>query len=341
MARMLNAWVAALLAAAPTASSSQPVPRWATLADAPASPSPDATGFVTSAGASLYYATFNPNGRSPVILLHGGLGSSRSWGFEIPLLARRHEVIVVDSRGHGRSSRPAGPLHYEQMAADVIAVMDALHIAKASIVGASDGGIIGLILAIRYPARVNKIFVWGANFNTHGGSTAPPDSQMQAAGLRYMARMEEQYRAASPSPDGFPALRSALKQLYANEPNLSADDLGRIRAPTMIADGDHEQFIPRRSRKMLKSAAFYFPQTEGVQRGVQSGARPSREYSRQENIARGGLLLVAREIRRSADDSYAPVAAARGRGGKTRKQAFAKESRGNVPLRPRGGRSAP
>jgi pimeloyl-ACP methyl ester carboxylesterase len=251
MARTLNTLIAALLAATPTAGSPEPVPRWARLADVPASPSPGASGFVTSAGASLYYAAFNPNGRSPVILLHGGLGSSASWGFEIPLLARRHAVIVVDSRGHGRSSRPAGPLHYDQMAADVIAVMDALHIAKASIVGASDGGIIGLILAIRYPTRVNKVFVWGANFNTHGGSTAPPDPQMRAVGLRYMASMEEQYRAASPNPEGFSALRSALRQLYAKEPNLSAADLGRIRAPTMIADGDHEQFIARSHTETL------------------------------------------------------------------------------------------
>jgi pimeloyl-ACP methyl ester carboxylesterase len=118
MARTLNTLIAALLAATPTASSPEPVPRWARLADVPASPSPGASGFVTSAGASLYYAAFNPDGHSPVILLHGGLGSSGSWGFEIPLLARRHAVIVVDSRGHGRSSRPAGPLHYDQMAAD-------------------------------------------------------------------------------------------------------------------------------------------------------------------------------------------------------------------------------
>jgi pimeloyl-ACP methyl ester carboxylesterase len=241
----LRILISAFLAAAPIAAFAQPAPRWTTLPEVPAAPAPDKSGFVTSAGAHLYYAAFNSNGSRPVILLHGGLASSSSWGFEIPRLARRHRVIVIDSRGHGRSSRPSGPLHYEQMASDVIAVMDALHIRKASIVGASDGGIIGLILAIRYPKRVDRLFVWGANFNTRGGSTAPPDAGTQAIGTRYMARMEAQYRALSPTPEGFPALRSALKQLYATEPNLAAADLGRIRAPTMVADGDHEQFIAR------------------------------------------------------------------------------------------------
>lgn len=79
---------------------------------------------------------------------------------------------MIDSRGHGRSTMPAVPLSYEQMADDVIAVLDRLRIRRTSVVGLSDGGIIGLLLAIHHPERIDRLFVWGATFNTHADSDA-------------------------------------------------------------------------------------------------------------------------------------------------------------------------
>jgi pimeloyl-ACP methyl ester carboxylesterase len=237
--------VAAMVTSASAMARTQFQPLWATLPVVPPLPNPNERGFINNDGARLYYAVFHRGGGSPVILLHGGFGSSKSWGFEVPLLAGRHEVIVMDSRGHGRSSMPAGALRYEVMASDVIAVMDALHVRRSSIVGVSDGGIIGLILAIRHPDRIAKLYVWGANFNTHADSTSPPDPAMKGLGSAFLAKMEAQYRVLSPTPDGFPALRAALDDLYAKEPNLSRTELGSIRAPTVVADGEHEQFIAR------------------------------------------------------------------------------------------------
>ena len=70
---------------------------------------------------------------SPVILLHGGLGHSGNWGYQVPALVRSgYRAVVIDSRGHGRSTRDARPFTYELMASDVLAVMDALHIEKAA-----------------------------------------------------------------------------------------------------------------------------------------------------------------------------------------------------------------
>jgi pimeloyl-ACP methyl ester carboxylesterase len=252
----MKRWIIRLLLAIamptiPVTLLAQSTPPWATVPEVPPLPKPDASGFVSHAGARLYYAAFHRGGRSPVILLHGGLASSDSWGFEVPQLVGRHEVIVMDSRGHGRSSKSSAPLSYALMASDVIALMDALHIRRASIVGASDGGITGLLIAIRHPERVAGLFAWGANFNTHSDNTAPPDPAMKEMGARFMARMEAQYRLLSPTPEGFAALRAALGQLYASEPNLSPADLGRIKAPTIIADGAHEQFIARDHTEQL------------------------------------------------------------------------------------------
>ena len=244
---LAGAAVALLLAAA------EAPPLWASLPEPPALPTPEASGFVESQGARIYYAVFHRGGGRPVVLLHGGLGSSEAWGFEVPRLSASHEVIVIDSRGHGRSRRPPGPLSYEQMAGDVLAVMDALQVRRAAMVGESDGGITGLVLAIRHPERVRSLFAWGANFDTHGYRKAPPDPAMAAAGARFMARAEARYRALSPTPEGFAELKAALGQLYAAEPNLTPAELRRIRAPTVIADGDHEQFIdPDHTRRLAR-----------------------------------------------------------------------------------------
>src|SRR6476659_1699572 len=87
-------------------------------------------GYVEHDGARIWYATFGSG--SPVILLHGGLGHSGNWGFQVPaLLSHDYRVVVIDSRGHGRSTRDARPFRYETMASDVLAVMDVLRLEKA------------------------------------------------------------------------------------------------------------------------------------------------------------------------------------------------------------------
>ena len=129
--------------------------------------------------------------------------------------------------------------------------MDRLRLRRASIVGASDGAIIGLELAIDHPERVDRLFAWGANFNTHADPTTPPDPALRALGGAYVARMEAAYRRLSPTPNDFAGLKAALNRMYAAQPNLTPAELGRIRAPTVIADGDHEQFIDPAHTRLL------------------------------------------------------------------------------------------
>jgi pimeloyl-ACP methyl ester carboxylesterase len=188
----------------------------------------------------MYYAVFNKNGKEPVILLHGGLVSSDEWGFEVPLLSKTHKVIIVDSRGHGRSSMSDQPLGYALMASDVLHLMDYLKIKKASIVGWSDGGITGLVMAIKYPERINKLFTFGTNYNMTGYKSEPFDSALAA---RFMARAQENYRKLSPTPDDFAGLRNALGKMYSIEPDLKPEEIKTIRARTVIACGEYEQFI--------------------------------------------------------------------------------------------------
>jgi pimeloyl-ACP methyl ester carboxylesterase len=141
-------------------------PRWKTLPELAPMPAARASGMAPVNGIALYYAIYGHG--APLVLLHGGLASADYWSAQIPAFARSHEVIVVDSRGHGRSTRDARPYSYDLMASDVIALLDDLRIAKASIVGWSDGGIIGLDIAMRYPERIDRLFAFGANFDPTG-----------------------------------------------------------------------------------------------------------------------------------------------------------------------------
>ncbi len=216
------------------------VPLWKTLPEPPPMPRADKSGLAPVNDIKLYYAIFNEQGKEPVILLHGGFVSSDEWGFEVPLLAKTHQVIVVDSRGHGRSSLGERPLGYDLMTSDVLKLMDYLKIGKASIVGWSDGGIIGMILAIRHPERIDKLFTFGANYNLAGYKDETSDSTSAA---RFMARATANYRKLSPAPDDFGQLKQALGKLYSSEPNLKPADLKTIKALTVIACGQYDQFI--------------------------------------------------------------------------------------------------
>jgi pimeloyl-ACP methyl ester carboxylesterase len=224
------------------ASGQTKVPPWKTLANVPPMPKADESGLAPVNDIKMYYAVFNKGGKDPVILLHGGLISSDEWGFEVPLLSKTHKVIVVDSRGHGRSSMSNQPLGYNLMASDVLQLMDYLRIKKASIVGWSDGGIIGLIIAIQHPERLNKLFTFGTNYNHSGEKTELFDSALAA---RFMARAQANYQRLSPTPDSFFVFRKALWKMYSTEPNLNPEEIKTIKAPTVIAGGQYDQFIER------------------------------------------------------------------------------------------------
>jgi len=222
------------------------------------------SGIAQVNGVELYYATFNNPGPDPVILLHGGLSSSEAWGFEVPLLAKSHRVIVVDSRGHGRSTRNAQPFSYDLMASDVVALMDYLALPKASIVGWSDGGIVGMVMAIKHRDRLDRLVTYGASFNHSADKTDPPDDAAKARRAKYMAWAEAKYRAISPTPDGFADLRKALAAMYAKEPNLDPSDLRAVTTPTLIITGEYEQFYTREhfeelSRLIPKSRLVILP----------------------------------------------------------------------------------
>ena len=212
---------------------------WERVPPTPALPKPERSGMVPANGVRIWYAAFGHG--SPVILLHGGLGNSNYWGFQVPALAQHYEVIVMDSRGHGRSTWDGKPIGYHLMASDVIALMDALHIPKAAIVGWSDGAIIGLDIAIHHPERLSRLFAFGANSNVAG--VMNPEGS--TAFSTYMTRTREEYAKLSPASAGFNAFHDALNKMWNSEPDFSDAQLRGIRIPTWIVDGDRDEIIKR------------------------------------------------------------------------------------------------
>ena len=213
---------------------------WETFSVPPPLPAPDLEGRVSHDGARLWFATFGAG--PPVILLHGAGGSSDGFGFQVPALtASGHRVIVIDSRGQGRSTNDGRPLGYELMESDVIAVMDALDIRKAAVVGWSDGAILGLIMAMKNPDRESRIFAFSPNMDTKALQPDWLTKPILATGFTYL---KAGYERVAPDPAGFNAMMAAIETMIAREPNYSAQDLARIHGPAIaIVDGDHEELI--------------------------------------------------------------------------------------------------
>lgn len=140
--------------------------RWETLLPTPAPIASDRSGQAEVNGVSIHYSIYGHG--SPVIFLHGGLANADYWGNQVLPVAAHHTVILMDSRGHGRSTRDMRPYGYDLMADDVVALMDQLKIAKADIVGWSDGGILGIDLAMRHSDRVGKIFRLRSQYGDFG-----------------------------------------------------------------------------------------------------------------------------------------------------------------------------
>ena len=223
--------------------------RWQTLPSASPPIEIARHGHVQNQGASLYYA-ITGNG-SAVLLLHGSLGSSDDWSEQVGALAAHHTVIVMDSRGQGRSTRDARPFSYDLMADDVVTLLDALKIDKVDVVGWSDGANIGLDLAMRHSGRIGKLFAFGANTSVSGMSGNPEEQPIFPL---VMARMAAGYARLSPTPKAFDALAGEMSTMWATEPNWTNAQLGTIKSPVWIVDGDHEEFITRGHTEHIASA---------------------------------------------------------------------------------------
>lgn len=166
-------------------------------------------------GIDLYYETSGA-GR-PLILLHGNGETHNIFDRAIPLLNTRFTVYALDSRGHGESGA-VDAFHYDDMAEDVRCFIEALHLERPVLYGFSDGGIIGLLLASKYPALLSRLIVSGAN-------TAPEG--VRTGWLKFFTWLNK--RVHDPKID-----------MMLIEPHISADMLQAVTVPTLVLAGGRD-----------------------------------------------------------------------------------------------------
>lgn len=218
--------------------SAQAEDRWMSIPRPPPMPEPASSGMAPVNGIEMYYATYGAG--EPVLLIHGGLGHADIWANQVADLMKDHLVIVADSRGHGRSTRTDAPFGYDLMASDYLALLDHLGIGKVDLVGWSDGGIIGLDIAMTHPERLDRLFAQAANITVDG---VDPSVAEDAVFGSYIGWMGEDYGAMSPTPDQFDAFVEQISGMWASEPNWSDDQVAAITVPTAIVTGDHDEAI--------------------------------------------------------------------------------------------------
>jgi len=190
-----------------------------------------AGAFVPVNGIRLYVETYGSG--KPVLLIHGNGDSIAGMKNQIAFFSEQYKVIVADSRGHGKSEMGKGRLTYEQMAEDLNAMLEQRSIKSAYVLGWSDGGILGLLLAIHHPDKVAKLAIMGANLVPSGAYDWA---------LQWVERQNRTVDAMLAKGDTSQRW-STLKQyldLLGNQPNIPVADLHKITAPTLVMAGDKD-----------------------------------------------------------------------------------------------------
>jgi pimeloyl-ACP methyl ester carboxylesterase len=203
-------------------------------------------GYVEHEGSRIWYATYGSG--SSVVLLHGAFGHGGNWGYQVPaLVSSGYRAVLIDSRGHGRSTRDARPFSFELMASDVQAVMDALHLEKAGLVGWSDGACTALVLAAKAPSRIAGVFSFGGNMDLTGVKPIEASPILN----RCFGRHTKDYAQLSATPEQFKDLVEDVTLMQKTQPNYSAHDLAKISVPVVIVQSEHDEFIKREHAEYL------------------------------------------------------------------------------------------
>ncbi|MBC7399949.1 MAG: alpha/beta hydrolase [Mucilaginibacter sp.] len=208
-----------------------------------------ATGkYVDIRGFKMYYETYGSG--EPILFIHGNGGSIYDFRNQIPYFAKNYQVIIADSRAQGKSADLKNDsLSYEMMTDDLNALLDNLHLKNVNVVGWSDGGINGLLMAIRHPDKVKKLAVTGANLWPDTTAVNPYLNQVVVQAYLHAVDTLKKIK------DVTPEMRNEVKllRLLGFEPHITIAQLHTITCPALIIGGDQDVIRPEHTLLISQS----------------------------------------------------------------------------------------
>lgn len=220
----------------------------ALLAPSACSRAEGAAHHVNVRGIRMYYE-IHGHGR-PLLMLHGGAGNGMQFEHQVPEFSLTRECIVPDCCAQGRSTDRPGPLTYHDMAEDMIALLDHLHLKQVDIMGWSDGGNIGLDMAMHHPERVDHLVTFGANFQPDGLNPDDIAWNNTATAESFGAGMKDGWTKLNPQPEHYEQAMNKIIAMWRTQPRWSLAQLHTIRAKTLIVAGDHDLIRPDHTEQL-------------------------------------------------------------------------------------------
>jgi pimeloyl-ACP methyl ester carboxylesterase len=191
---------------------------------------PSAGKYYPVRGIKMYTEVYGSG--KPLLLIHGNGNSIKAFSSNIPYFSKKYKVIAVDSRAHGKTIDNLDSLSFEMMADDFAALLDAMHIDSAYVIGWSDGGINALILAMRHPEKVIKLVSTGANLTPDSTGLIPV----------YWRDEQRQYESDKNRPRTTAKEKNDWKIFMLDwvQPNVPFSNLSKIKCPSLIVCGDND-----------------------------------------------------------------------------------------------------
>ena len=179
----------------------------------------------------------------PLILLHGNGENCEYFKGQIDVFSKRYHVYAIDTRGHGKTLRGDKPFTIRQFAEDLKGFMECHQIEKAHLLGFSDGGNIAMIFAMKYPDRVDRLILNGANLNPKG---VKKSVQLP---IEIGFKMANKFSKKSESARA----NAEMLGLMVNDPNVEPEELSNIHAKTLVIAGTNDMIMDKHTCLIAKS----------------------------------------------------------------------------------------